>query len=137
MHSYWSDSDPIYLHIHDFGTVNKPHLLALWIKFLAWRFSLLYIAILPQVNDFLGTQGLKDLIYSLQKLYVDIYLYMWIYCTRHTRRKSNFAITPTLTCLHYSKLDLLASSMQALWGGYYSYFKSCSISSIWKNIKPL
>lgn len=54
------DSDTIYLLMHVLkhqitfiGTLN-------YTKF--WPTDLFYIIILPQVNDFLGTQGLKDLI---------------------------------------------------------------------------
>lgn len=60
LHLHRHDSDTIYCHmqvlkhqITFIGTLN-------YTKF--WPTDLLYIVILPQLNDFLETQGLKDLI---------------------------------------------------------------------------
>lgn len=44
-----------------------------------------------------------------------------------TGRKSNLAITPIFTFLRYSKFDLLASSMQALFGGAIIHFLNHAI----------
>lgn len=102
------DSDTIYLHMHVLkhqitfiGTLN-------YTKF--WPTDLFYIVILPQVNDFLGTQGLKDLISINLQNTVCGHLSLqdiWTRCTWHNRKKKELSITPIFIFVHFSKLDCL------------------------------